>query len=124
MPELSPEMRKQKAKNEGIEAIRNDSMPAKEQGPLDAGPAAEYAGESQRELLADLNANYEDAVKEVMMLSGLSTDNEVGKAFYEAAMRDQEAYVQAAFNKVMLEKLPLDQAQDVLEKLLSASKAN
>ena len=124
MPELSPEMRRQKAINEGVEDIRKDSMPAKGKGPLDAGPAAEYAEESQKELLADLNANYEDAVKEVMMLSGLSTDNEAGKAFFEAAMRDQEAYVKAAFNKVMLEKLPLDQAEDVLEKLLSASKAN
>jgi len=62
------------------------------------------------------------------MLSNLSTDNATGKAFYEAANKDRESYIKAAFNEVMFRHLPLEQGLDVLGQLIKksveANKAN
>jgi hypothetical protein len=117
MPETNPEERMQQAISEGIEDVNRY---ASEKSAV----AEEAAGEVQEQLKADLEAKFDGAVNEVMILSNLSTETQVGRAFFDAAMRDKEAYVQAAFNKMMLEKTPPDQAEDVLEKILGQNKTN
>jgi hypothetical protein len=103
MGELSREMRIQKAKNEGVEALRDDSNPPADTSARDRAQRAaeEFALDTKREhqekidanrdeLMIDLGKVYDQALAEVMMRDDYSTDTPEGAAFFKAANEQKD----------------------------------
>ena len=110
--------------DKGIEMIKNDTTGGKKKESGKAAEIAEsYVAQEILDTEKELAAKYDDAVKEVMMLTGKSTDTEIGKRFYETLMADKEKYIAAAIQKVLGDKSKtlVDAENELLELFKSAS---
>ena len=103
--------------------IAGDTNPPKSDRSAEV--AESYVAQEISDMEAQLAAKYDNAVKHIMMLTGKSTDNEIGKRFYETMAADKEKYITAAIKQTLDNKgKTIADAPDVLEEIIESAAAN